>query len=115
MLSIVVQLVKSPVTPSTLVLEVQVSVDVQREVEKGFGVLFGLTVPRFLLSIGLRSSKHLFSGIFVRFQKTRGSFWAKKLNLLEAVSDFNKIPQAISYQNYWFCRGCIAVTNLSGR
>ena len=113
MLSIVVQLVESPVTPSTLVFEVQVSVDVQREVEKGFGVLFRLTVPRFLLSIGLRSSKHLFQACAV--SKNLRLILGKKLKLLEAVSDFNKIPQAISYQNYWFCRGCIAVTNLSGR
>ena len=77
MLSIVVQLVKSPVTPSTLVLEVQVSVDVQREVEKGFGVLFRLTVPRFLLSIGLRSSKHLFRAILCGFKKLEAHFGQK--------------------------------------
>ena len=58
-LSIVVQLVKSPVTSSALVLEVQVSVDVQGEVEKCVGVLFGLTVPRFLLSVGLRNPKYV--------------------------------------------------------
>ena len=71
-LSIVVQLVKSPVTSSALVLEVQVSVDVQGEVEKCVGVLFGLTVPRFLLSVGLRNDpKYLFSLCYLFFPLIR--------------------------------------------
>ena len=86
MLSIVVQLVKSPVTPSTLVLEVQVSVDVQREVEKGFGVLFGLTVPRFLLSIGLRSSKHLFQAFLCGFKKNL--FYSQLFHFRQKQGDF---------------------------